>query len=202
MSLFFEGFFLQAGLILGLGAQNLFVLDMGMRRQHHLLIATVCALCDVILIALGVIGAATIFLAFPLLKTIFTFLGVGFLAFYALLKLKEAFFFKADKFHHQNKVYGPKKAVLAALGFSLLNPHVYLDTVVLIGGYATKHPAIYDRAAFGAGAGAFSTLWFYGLALLSALMAPLMKSPRAMRVISFVAAVVLSILAVKLGREI
>ena len=75
-------------------------------------------------------------------------------------------------------------------------------THLFTGGYATKHPGVNERVFFGAGAGAFSTLWFYGLALLSALMAPLMKSPRAMRVISFVAAVVLSILAVKLGREI
>lgn len=202
MNYFIEGFLLQAGLILGLGAQNLFVLDMGMRRQHHLLIATICIVCDVLLIALGVLGAAAIFLAIPILKKVFGVLGVGFLAFYALLKLKEAIFFSPQKIHSAHKVFSRKKAIMAALAFTLLNPHVYLDTVILIGGYATKHREISARAFFGAGAGFFSLLWFYGLVILSAMLAPLLKSERAMRILSLMAGIVLGVLSYKLGGEV
>lgn len=92
MEFFIQGVLLQASLILALGAQNIFVLDAGLKRQHYALVALICTTCDVVLIFTGVAGAASIFLDNPELKVIFGFLGVGFLGFYALLKLKQAFY--------------------------------------------------------------------------------------------------------------
>lgn len=202
MNFFLEGFLLQSGLILGLGAQNLFVLDAGIRRRKHLLIATVCSICDVLLIGVGVLGAASAFIAIPALKITFGVLGVAFLAYYAILKLIEGIRGAAPVKTEQHVAYSSKRAIMAALGFSLLNPHVYLDTVVLVGGYASKHDALVDRAYFGAGAGGFSVLWFYGLALLSSVFAPMLTKPAAMRVLALAAGSVLSWLSFKLGSEV
>lgn len=202
MNFFLEGFLLQSGLILGLGAQNLFVLDAGIRRRKHLLVATVCSACDVLLIGIGVLGAASAFIAIPTLKIIFGVLGVGFLSYYAILKLVEGVRGVVPVKMEQHAPYSSKRAVMAALGFSLLNPHVYLDTVVLIGGYASKHEALIDRAYFGAGAGGFSVLWFYGLAFLSSIFAPILTKPTAMRVLALAAGSVLSWLSFKLGAEV
>lgn len=202
LSHFIEGFVLQAGLILGLGAQNLFVLDAGIRKQRHYLIASVCSICDVLLIALGVLGAASIFLAYPLLKIIVGALGVAFLAYYAVLKLWEAWRGVKIEKNVEAKSFSRRRAVMLALAFSVLNPHVYLDTVVLIGGYATKFEALYERALFGAGAGFFSTLWFFGLATLSAAFGKVLMQPKAMRILSLLAGCVLSWLAIKLGFEV
>ena len=90
LAIFTQGFFLQASLILALGAQNIFVLNSGLRRQRHLLVAFVSAVCDALLIFTGVLGVATLFVQIPLLKIGLGFVGVGFLFFYGFLKLKEA----------------------------------------------------------------------------------------------------------------
>lgn len=202
MNFFFEGFFLQAGLILGLGAQNIFVLESGISRSHHQFVAFVCSLCDLILILFGVLGAATLFIAFPTLKIIFGILGVAFLAFYGLRKLYEAFDTTSLSKLKANKTVSLKKALMLTLGFSLLNPHVYLDTLVLIGGYASKHSALQDRLFFGLGASFFSMLWFFALANLSSVMSPLLVKPKAMRLVNLSAGCVLSWLGYKLGREV
>lgn len=201
MNYFFEGFLLQAGLILGLGAQNLFVIDVGIRKRSHILIASVCALCDALLIALGVLGAATIFIQVPWLKFGLGVLGVGFLVVYALMKIREGLF--PHKVKHQDLGnFTPKKAIALALGFSLLNPHVYLDTVILIGGYASKFLEFEKRIYFGAGAASFSTLWFFGLAILSSSLGKLLTKPNALRILNFGAGIVLMALGLKLGQEV
>lgn len=203
MNFFIEGFALQAGLILGLGAQNLFVLEAGIRRSRHQLIAAVCSVCDVLLILVGVLGAASAFIAIPLLKICFGVLGVLFLAYYAFKKLREGLAGNLDQAVNSTVfVISTKKAIITALGFSLLNPHVYLDTIVLIGGYASKHEEVSKRLFFGAGAGTFSILWFFALANLSATFAPVLTKPRSMRIISLCAGAVLSYLTYKLGSEV
>ena len=203
--LFLPGFFLQASLILALGAQNLFVLDCGFKKRFPLRVALVCSLCDLMLIALGVLGAASIFVRIPALKIAFGELGVAFLAYYAILKLREA----AAKEPPILSTYRPSedrsplgKTLLTALGFSLLNPHVYLDTVVLIGGYSSRYPDLSERAGFGLGAGTFSVIWFFGLAGLASVLGRFLANPRAMRAIALGSGLVLAYLSVKLGVEV
>lgn len=201
LSIFLQGFLLQASLILALGAQNIFVLNSGLRRQRHLLVAAVSSLCDTLLVFLGVLGVATVFVQVPVLKIGLGMVGVGFLFFYGFFKLKEA----------KNGVELPrrstqnttaKQAILASLAFSLLNPHVYLDTVVLVGGYSSTFPRFMDRFYFGAGASVFSTLWFFGLALLASFGARLLHHSKAMRFISLLSGLILIFLSGKLGMDV
>ena len=201
LSIFAQGFFLQASLILALGAQNIFVLNSGLRKQRHLLVALVSSICDTLLIFVGVLGVATFFVQYPAMKIGLGVVGVGFLFFYGVTKLKEA---KNGVSISQStaKATSVKQTILTSLGFSLLNPHVYLDTVVLIGGYSSKFTELTDRFYFGAGASAFSTIWFFGLALLASVASRFLNNPRAMRGVSLVSGVILVLLAVKLGSDV
>jgi len=202
VDIFIEGFVLQASLILALGAQNIFVLESGLKKQRNLLVATICSLCDATLIAVGVLGAATIFMKIPMLKITFGVLGVLFLAFYGLKKLHESFkpqVIEVDESHSTNSV---KKVILLSLGFSLLNPHVYLDTIVLVGGYASQYNNLESRAIFGGGAAIFSTLWFFGLALFAQVMSRVLNNSKSMRFVAFISGVVLLALTCKLGKDV
>lgn len=199
--IFTQGFLLQASLILALGAQNIFVLNSGLRREKHLLVATVCSLCDAILIFLGVLGVATVFVQVPILKIGLGVIGVLFLFFYGLMKLNEA-----RKGISLTKVSDQKltikQTIMMTLGFSLLNPHVYLDTVVLIGGYSSKFNELIDRFYFGLGAMSFSTLWFFGLAILASAGSRILNNEIRMRGISLVSGLILILLAFKLGQDV
>ncbi|MFN7729672.1 MAG: LysE/ArgO family amino acid transporter, partial [Bdellovibrio sp.] len=123
LGVFLQGFLLQASLILALGAQNIFVLNSGLRRERHLLVALISSLCDTALIFVGVLGVATFFVQFPILKIGLGALGVGFLLFYGALKLREARNgIEISKTSIQATTV--KQTILASLSFSLLNPHV------------------------------------------------------------------------------
>ncbi|MES2800940.1 MAG: LysE/ArgO family amino acid transporter [Bdellovibrionota bacterium] len=201
LTIFLQGFLLQASLILALGAQNIFVLNSGLRKQRHLLVAAICSICDTLLVFVGVLGVATFFIQYPLLKTGLGVIGVVFLFYYGALKLREA---KLGS--HLNlsseQTTSLKKTVLTTIGFSLLNPHVYLDTIVLIGGYSSKFTQITERFYFGAGASVFSTIWFFGLAILASRGSRLLKNPKAMRIIALISGLVLVFLALKLGADV
>src|SRR5271170_136620 len=107
-----QGFLLQASLILALGAQNLFVLESGLKRRRHLLVALICSICDAALITVGVAGAASLFVRVPLLKIAFGGLGVAFLVYYGLLKLKEAWRPPATEQAHAQTSVSVKKVIL------------------------------------------------------------------------------------------
>lgn len=201
LSVFFQGFLLQASLILALGAQNIFVLNSGLRRQRHILVAFVSSVCDTVLVFVGVLGVATFFVQFPYLKIGLGAVGVGFLLYYGLLKLKEAkdgieF---AQSFQQATTI---KQTVLTSIGFSLLNPHVYLDTVVLIGGYSSKFGQLFERFYFGAGASTFSAVWFFGLAILASVISRFLNNPKAMRIVSLISGLILVLLSFKLGSDV
>lgn len=192
---------MQASLILALGAQNIFVLQAGLRKDKHLLVALVSSLCDTFLIFVGVLGVATFFVQFPVLKIGLGFVGVGFLLFYGILKLREAQKFSPVRpSEYRSTTF--KQTILASLGFSLLNPHVYLDTIVLIGGYASKFEGLTERSVFGLGASAFSTIWFFGLVLSASVASRFLNSPKAMRWVSLISGLVLVVLAAKLGSDV
>jgi L-lysine exporter family protein LysE/ArgO len=202
MHIFLEGFLLQASLILALGAQNIFVLESGLKKQRHLLVAFVCSLCDAVLILIGVAGAASVFVQVPLLKVGFGILGVLFLLFYGVKKLIEGFRPSPATESHAETSSSIQKVILLSLGFSLLNPHVYLDTVILIGGYSAKFPELSSRIEFGAGAASFSALWFFGLAIFAYSCRKLLNNPRGMQVVSLLSGVILMALSYKLGLDV
>lgn len=201
LGVFIQGFFLQASLILALGAQNIFVLNSGLQKRRPLLVAFVSSICDTLLVFVGVLGVATFFVQFPMLKIGLGLVGVGFLFYYGVLKLKEA---KDGIENSQSsiKVASIKQTVIASLGFSLLNPHVYLDTVVLIGGYSSKFSSINERFYFGAGASSFSIVWFFGLASIAFVASRLLSNTKAMRIVSLISGIILVLLSVKLGSDV
>lgn len=199
---FIEGFILQAGLILALGAQNIFVLESGLKRQNHLLVALLCSICDVILIAIGVMGAASIFVQVPLLKVIFGVVGVLFLFVYGIKKIKDGFNLKVEPNTPLQTASSKKQVILLTLGFSLLNPHVYLDTIILIGGYSAKFVELERRLQFGAGVGAVSILWFFGISIFAYTMSRFLNNQKGMKFISVAAGLILLVLSFKLGADV
>ncbi|WII70809.1 LysE family transporter [Bdellovibrio sp. 22V] len=199
-SIFIEGLLLQGSLIFALGAQNIFVMESGLRRARPALVAALCTLSDLLLIFLGVLGAATIFLQFPLIKILFGILGVLFLVYYGIQKLREEVNPLDLASHEKTSLPGErKKIILQALAFSLLNPHVYLDTVVLIGGVSSKFPEISNRLIFGLGAGSFSCVWCFSLAFGATRLRPLLMDHRRFRVVMMAAGVLLILIAIQLA---
>lgn len=199
---FIQGLLLQASLILALGAQNIYVLESGLKKKRHLFIAGICSLCDTVLIFLGVAGCASVFLKFPPLKIGFGFLGVGFLFIYGVLKLRESY--RPDQLvPSQTKAEVQTDEVLTTtLGFSLLNPHVYLDTLVLIGGYSTQFQSMSSRLFFGLGAAATSWIWFFSLAGLASFGNRFIHNSSIMGKISLLSGLILIALAIKLSLDV
>lgn len=201
-SLFLEGLVLQASLIFALGAQNLFVLESGLKRQHHLMVSIVCFLCDLTLILLGVAGAATLFTHYPYLKIMVGLLGVSFLFSYGLSKLLSTSLTTTLVQESSSFKIPMKKSILLALTFSILNPHAYLDAFILIGGFSAKYDAMMDRIVLGLGAAFYSGIWFLLLSSLSSVMKPFLEHPGRMRWVMSTAGVALIVLSGKLGIDV
>lgn len=178
-----KGFSLGAGLIIAIGAQNAFVLRQGLKRLHVLATASVCTLCDAVLILLGVNGLGTLIAGFPALNAVTTWGGALFLLVYGLRAFRKAIapatLEAAGVADPPASLYG---TVLTALALSLLNPHVYLDTVVLLGSVGAQYPAN-SRIYFAAGAMLASATWFFSLSYGASRLTPLFKRRVAWRVL-------------------
>lgn len=178
-----EGLGLGASLIIAIGAQNAYVLRQGLRRQHVFAVASLCFLIDAVLIALGAGGFASLLHAVPSLPDIAAWGGAAFLAAYSLRSFYAAM--KPGKLTAENGSNGGsglRAALVTALALSLLNPHVYLDTVILLGGIAAQYTGD-ARLAFALGAMLASGLWFYGLGYGAKRLAPFFASPRSWRIL-------------------
>jgi L-lysine exporter family protein LysE/ArgO len=199
LPVFLEGMGLGASLIVAIGAQNAFVLKQGLLRQHVFVTALICSLCDVALISLGVAGLGAVIERAPVLLTVTTWGGAAFLFLYGLRSFRNAFkrqSLEAEESAAQ-EASSLRKTVLAVLAFSLLNPHVYLDTVVLLGGLGARHPDT-ERSSFILGASAASLLWFFGLAYGSALLTPLFRKPLTWRILDILIGGVMWLIAARL----
>lgn len=192
-----EGLGLGAGLIIAIGAQNAYVLRQGLRRQHVFAVATLCFLVDCTLIALGAGGFAGLLRAVPSLPSLAAWGGALFLAGYSLRAFAAALRPQALKASAGPGGTTLRAALTTALALSLLNPHVYLDTVVLLGGIAARY-AGQQRLAFALGAMLASALWFYGLGYGAGRLAPLFASERAWRLLDGFVGCVMALLAASL----
>jgi L-lysine exporter family protein LysE/ArgO len=176
-----EGFALGASLIIAIGAQNAFVLRQGLARAQVVLVAGLCSLSDAALIALGAGGFAALVAALPALAAAAAWGGALFLFAYGARALYGAL--RPGRLEAGGgAVTGAWKATALTLAVSLLNPHVYLDTVVLIGSVAAQL-APPERLAFALGAMTASFAWFFGLALGARRLAPLFARPIAWRIL-------------------
>lgn len=179
---YFRGLASCLGLIVAIGAQNAFVLRQGLKREHVPAVVLVCGLCDTLLLALGVGGFGGLVAADPALTRMAAWGGAAFLGWYALRSFRAAMRPGALVV----EAGGPEapapvgRTLTQAAAFSLLNPHVYLDTVVLVGSLAAPLPAA-QRLGFGAGAVSASWLWFAALGFGARLLAPLFAKPSAWR---------------------
>ncbi|MBO0777466.1 MAG: amino acid transporter [Ktedonobacteraceae bacterium] len=178
-----QGFGLGMSLIVAIGAQNAFVLRQGIKRQHVFVMASLCSLCDAALILLGVGGLGVVITAFPPLIILATWGGAVFLLVYGFRAFKAAL--TSEKLEIQSSSAQPvrlRETILSVLAFSLLNPHAFLDTVVLIGSVgAHYHPA--DRVFFALGAVLASIAWFFSLAYAARWLAPLFRRPLAWKIL-------------------
>lgn len=176
------GFMTGAGLIIAIGAQNAFVLRQGLQRSHVGLVVAVCALSDIALILLGVAGIGALVLQWPQLLQVLRFGGAAFLAWYGLLAAQRAWrgagALTADQGNEKNR----RHVLLACLAFTFLNPHVYLDTMVLVGSLSTRYPGMVQWA-FGLGACTASVAWFASLGFGARLLQPVFRKPNAWRML-------------------
>jgi L-lysine exporter family protein LysE/ArgO len=191
-----SGFGFGLSLIVAIGAQNAFVLRQGLRREHVLPIVVVCALSDVVLILAGVAGAGAVFEAAPTALTVVRYAGAAFLLGYGFLAAKRAW--RPTALTADGPAIRSSLAAVVAtcLALTWLNPHVYIDTVVLLGSIATTHGD--DRWWFGLGAAAGSIVWFVCLGFGARLLQPVFARPAAWRVLDAVIAVMMVAIAVSL----
>lgn len=203
------GFGLGLSLIIAIGAQNLFVLRQGIRREHVLAVAVVCAVSDAVLILLGVSGVGLVLTAVPWLIDAVRWAGAAFLVAYGVLaarralqpaaQAREAADAQAAEITGSGSVATRIRlapVVLTCLALTWLNPHVYLDTVFLLGSVASTHGDA--RWAFAAGAVTASMVWFFGLAFGARYLARWLATPRAWRIVDAVIAVVMIGLGISL----
>lgn len=191
------GFVTAFSLILAIGAQNAFVLRQGLLKKHVFWLCLFCAVSDAALITAGVLGFAAIVAAVPMLPQIMMWGGAAFLFVYGAMRLLAAF--KGDyTMQLSGKSAGLWATLATAAAFTWLNPHVYLDTLGLIGAVSTKFDVNVERYAFGIGAVLSSFTFFFGLGYGARLLAPIMQSTRAWRVLDIIIGVVMWALAVML----
>ena len=195
------GFLTALSLILAIGAQNAFVLRQGLLRQHVFALALFCAGSDALLITAGVLGFGALTAAYPSLPLIMSLGGAGFLTFYGLTRLVAAWRGgQALRPEGEARSLGATLALAAA--FTWLNPHVYLDTLGLIGAVSTGFADGGEKLAFGLGATSASFVFFFGLAYGARLLAPLMKRPAAWRLLDALIGLTMLALAAKLALDV
>lgn len=196
LPIFLTGLGSGASLIIAIGAQNAFVLRQGLRREHVLPVVALCVLSDALLIAAGVAGIGAIVKAAPLALEIVRWVGFAFLLGYALVAARRAL--TPSTLTAASGVAPSLAATLAmCLAITWLNPHVYLDTVLLLGSLSADHGDP-GRWVFGAGAATASLLWFSALGFGARLAAPLFARPIAWRILDAGVAVLMVVLAVLL----
>lgn len=193
-----SGFLLGLSLIVAIGAQNAFILRQGLLRRHVFVLCLICAVSDALLIAAGVAGLGTLVAGSPRLIVVVTIGGALFLFAYAALAFGRAW--RPQALHAAREGAGDLKAAVAAcLAFTFLNPHVYLDTVVLLGSLSSQFEGR-ARFAFGAGACVASFAWFFGLGYGARLLQPVFARPAAWRVLDTLIGLVMCAIAIALLR--
>ena len=169
------------GLIVVIGAQNIFVLTNGIGGRNLVLVPAVCFGCDAVLLTLGICGFGTLVSQVKILLVGASVLGFGFLGYYGFQALRAAF--SNQSMEPGTLEIRSRRAVLGAtLAITLLNPHVYLDTVVVMGSVGSRFGEA-DRFAFLAGAVTASLVWFFGLSLAGRTLAPVLRRPQVWRVL-------------------
>ena len=191
------GFATAFALILAIGAQNAFVLRQGLARAHVFWLCLLCAVSDALLITAGVLGFGYIVTLYPMLPQVMAWGGAAFLIVYGALRLWAAW-----QGEYALQLAGKSAGLWATLAtgaaFTWLNPHVYLDTLGLVGAVSTQYVDPLEKTVFGIGAVTSSFVFFFSLGYGARLLAPVMQSARAWRILDVLIGLVMWALAVKL----
>jgi L-lysine exporter family protein LysE/ArgO len=187
----FAGFLTSLTLIVAIGAQNAFVLRQGLRREHVLPVVLTCALSDAVLISGGILGLGALITHSPRALAVTRYVGAAFLLTYAVFAARRALNPQALTTATQSPA-ALRNVVLTCLAFTYLNPHVYLDTVVLLGSLANQSAA---RWLYGLGAVTASFAWFFSLGFFSGKLSPFFARARSWQLLDSVIALVMTGLA-------
>lgn len=191
-----NGFLLGASLIIAIGAQNAFVLRQGLRREFVFVVCLICALSDAVLIAAGVAGLGTIVARSGALLVWVTAGGALFLFAYGVRSFLRAL--RPEAMMAGEGRSSLRAAVATCLALTFLNPHVYLDTVLLIGSLSGRYEGA-ARLAYGVGAAIASLVWFFGLGYGAALLQPIFADKRAWRILDIGIGIVMWAIAARLA---
>ena len=197
MQVFLQGMGVGAGLIIAIGAQNVFVLSQGIRKQYHWLIALICSMSDVVLIFVGAAGLGTIVAGNHVLQTGAAWLGAAFLGWYGFRAFLNIF----RETSLQQKKPGDSSlrlVVLTTLALTFFNPHVYIDTVLLLGSISGQYQAG-DRYLFAMGASVSSIVWFFSLSFGGSLLAPIFEKSISWKILNIFICVTMWSIAAQLA---
>lgn len=189
MYIFLQGFAVGMGLIVAIGAQNAFVLKQGLKKQYIFWICLVCALSDAILILLGVLGFASIIEKTPEILIIAQYFGAAFLFFYGAQHFYTALTQNQTLIATEQSEQNLWKLLAICLALTWLNPHVYLDTVILLGSISTQYAAAKMNFALGAITASF--IFFFALGFGARLLQPIFKRPNAWKVLDILIAIMM-----------
>ncbi len=196
---FFQGLGTGGGLIVAIGAQNAFVLSQGIRKNHPMVITAICIFCDVLFISLGVAGIGAAVSKSMILSKGTAWAGAAFLFLYGFQAFRSAAGEKSLQVEQETGHMPLGRVVVSTLAVTLLNPHFYLDTVVLIGSVASRFP-LDQRFYFWAGTVTASALWFTSLSTGARVLAPLFKNSLSWRILDLIIGITLLAIAFSLAR--
>lgn len=198
MDSFLHGFVVCFGLIVSIGAQNAFLLKQGILKQHVFWIALICFVCDVLLMGIGVLGLGSLIAQSPISSLILALIGALFLFTYGSRSFIAAYHGSSQLLMQQDKTKSSlKKAVLVTLAITLLNPHVYIDTVVIVGGIGGTL-SFEQKIQFLIGALICSFLWFFGVGYGAGLLSPYFEKRRTWQILDSITGLIMYGIALSL----
>lgn len=198
LTVFIEGLLLGGALIIAIGAQNLFVLRQGVVRDQVFVVCFLSSLIDAALILAGALGLGAVISLFPALVTYVTIGGILFLIFVGGMSFWRAYRPKPVNLGDGTSITSSaRKAALMTLAFGLLNPHVYLDTVIMLGSIASSYETLL-RYYFVGGAVFMSFVWFFALGYGAKVMSPLLSKPSTARTLDFLVGTMMYVVAYNL----
>ena len=186
----FEGALISLSLIVAIGAQNAFIIRQGLSDRHVFLVCTICAFSDATLISLGVFGFGEIISNSDNLSELIRWFAISFLIIYSIMRFKAAYDGNALDIDDGKNFVSAKKTAIITLGFTWLNPHVYLDTTVLLGTASLQFQGD-EKIAFAIGAMMSSFLFFYSLGFGARRLAPLLKTEKVWKIIDVVIGIIM-----------
>ncbi|UTJ06108.1 LysE/ArgO family amino acid transporter [Arcobacter roscoffensis] len=197
LDIYLKGFIVTISLIVAIGAQNAYVLKLGLLRQYVWVAVLICVISDVLLISAGVLGLGFFIKGNQLLINSIAIIGIVFLSVYALLSFKSAFKNESMKIDDEIKTNPLKKVITMLLVFTFLNPHTYLDTVLLIGGIGAN---VEDsmKVYFLLGAVSASAFWFTLLGFGARALIPLFKKPITWKILDILIGILMLVIAYSL----